>query len=103
MRILTRNAIFGILTWICLSSAVAAQTLTFPALTGRVVDDAGLLDQTDRAVLTQSLADLETRTSDQLVVVTLKSLNGISIDDYGYQLGRAWQIGEKGKDNRLRP
>ena len=79
----------------------AAAALTFPALSGRVVDEAGVLDQPTREQLTQTLAALEAKSSDQLVVVTLKSLQGTSIEDYGYQLGRAWQIGQKGKNNGL--
>lgn len=94
-----RRAILTVIAWISLVWAVAAQTLIFPALTGRVVDEAGLLDATDRAALTQSLAALETKTTDQLVVVILKSLQGTPIEDYGYQLGRRWQIGQKGKNN----
>jgi uncharacterized protein len=84
---------------IVLGAAALAQSLTFPALTGRVVDEAGLLDVTMRAQLDQTLAELEAKTSDQLVVVTLKSLQGTSIEDYGYQLGRHWQIGQKDKNN----
>jgi uncharacterized protein len=83
------------IAWICFTCAGVAQTLTFPALIGRVVDDAGLLSAEDRAALTGSLADLEAKTKDQLVVVTLKSLQGTTIEDYGYQLGRRWQIGQK--------
>jgi uncharacterized protein len=84
-----------------LATAAQAQTssLTFPRLSGRVVDEAGLLDSTLRADLTQKLADLEAKSTDQLVVVTLRSLQGTSIEDYGYQLGRAWQIGQQGKNN----
>jgi uncharacterized protein len=94
-----RRAILAVLAWVCLTCTGAADTLTFPTLTGRVVDDAGLLDAADRASLTETLADLETKTTDQLVVVTLKSLQGTSIEDYGYQLGRHWQIGQKDKDS----
>jgi uncharacterized protein len=94
-----RRALFGFIAWICLVGACAAQTLSFPALSGRVVDDAGVLDAATRTALTQSLADLEQKTTDQLVVVTLKSLQGTSIEDYGYQLGRRWQIGQKDKNN----
>jgi uncharacterized protein len=79
--------------------SLPALALTFPALTGRVVDDANILDPATRAALTQRLADLEAKSTDQLVVVTLKSLQGTSIDDYGYQLGRHWQIGQKDKNN----
>jgi uncharacterized protein len=83
------------IAWICLTCAGVAQTLTFPILTGRVVDEAGLLPAADRAALTGSLADLEAKTKAQLVVVTLKSLQGTTVEDYGYQLGRRWQIGQK--------
>jgi uncharacterized protein len=94
-----RQAILTALAWLCLTCASAAQTLVFPALSGRVVDEAGLLTPTDRASLTESLTNLETKTTDQVVVVTLKSLQGTSIEDYGYQLGRAWKIGQKDKDS----
>ena len=94
-----RRPIFVVIAWVALICAAAAQTLTFPALTGRVVDEAGLLDAATRAALTESLADFETKTTDQIVVVTLKSLQGTSIEDYGYQLGRRWQIGQKDKNN----
>jgi len=73
--------------------------LNFPALTGRVVDEAGILDSAARSALTQTLSDLEAKSTDQLVVVTLSSLRGTSIEDYGYRLGRAWQIGQKDKNN----
>ncbi|MEJ0044904.1 MAG: hypothetical protein WDN04_01175 [Rhodospirillales bacterium] len=60
------RAVLVVVAWLCLTFVAAAQTLTFPALTGRVVDEAGLLDPTDRAALTASLADLEARTGDQI-------------------------------------
>jgi uncharacterized protein len=95
-----RASWFGLLpvVVVCLFGT-AALALNFPALTGRVVDDANVLDQATRDALTQKLADLETKTTDQLVVVTLKSLQGTSIEDFGYQLGRYWGIGQKGKNN----
>lgn len=72
---------------------------TFPPLTGRVVDDAGILSPATRDRLTAMLAKEEQKTGDQVVVVILKSLQGSTIEDYGYQLGRHWGIGQKGKDN----
>ncbi len=59
----------------------------FPALTGRVVDDAHILNDETRDSLTEKLAALEAKTSRQLVVVTVPSLGGYEISDYGYQLG----------------
>ena len=94
-----RRAILTVVALLCLTAVAVAQTLTFPSLTGRVVDEAGLLSAGDRATLTASLADLEATTTDQLVIVTLKSLQGTAIEDYGYQLGRKWGIGQKDKDS----
>jgi uncharacterized protein len=81
------------------AALVPAAALDFPQLTGRVVDDAGILDSPMRRELTQKLADLEAKSTDQFVVVTLHSLQGTSIEDFGYQLGRHWAIGQKDKNN----
>src|SRR5579863_6038687 len=72
---------------------------SFPALTGRVVDGAHILSDQTKSDLDQKLAGLESRTSRQLVVVTLPSLQGYEISDYGYQLGRAWGIGQAKLNN----
>jgi uncharacterized protein len=71
----------------------------FPALTGPVVDDAHLLPQDVFDQLSQRLLAYSQANGTQLVVVTLPTLNGYPIDDYGYQLGRHWGIGQKGKNN----
>ncbi len=68
---------------------------TFPPLTGRVVDNANILSPAVEASLTEKLTALETSSGRQLVVVTLPTLQGYEIEDYGYQLGRAWAIGDK--------
>lgn len=72
----------------------AAAAPTFPALTGRVVDQAGIIAPEVEASLTSKLEALEAGTSRQLVVVTVSSLQGLEIEEYGYQLGRTWGIGE---------
>jgi uncharacterized protein len=71
----------------------------FPALTGRVVDQAQILDAAARSRIDGKLEQLESKTGNQLVVVTLRSLQGYDIADYGYRLGRSWGIGQKGKNN----
>jgi uncharacterized protein len=85
---------------ICLAALVAATAQPrFPALTGRVVDDANVIDAATKARLDEKLKALEDKTGTQLVVATLPSLQGYDIADYGYQLGRHWGIGQKGKNN----
>jgi uncharacterized protein len=80
-------------------AAAALAAPTFPQLTGRVVDEAGIVPANIEVSLDQKLAALERATTDQFVVVTLASLQGYEIADYGYRLGRAWGIGQQGKDN----
>jgi uncharacterized protein len=82
-----------------LSLGFAAAAPQFPALSGRIVDEANLLSAEDRRALDVELQALEEKSSDQLVIYTARSLQGYEIEDFGYQLGRAWQIGQKGKDN----
>ena len=71
----------------------------FPALTGRVVDQAGVLSQGVKEELETALAAHEANTTNQVVVVTLESLDGIAIEEYSLELARHWGIGQKGKDN----
>ncbi len=86
------TAIAFLLLWLAALVPAAAQP-AFPELTGRIVDNADLLTPADEAALTAELSALEEKSSDQLVVVTLPSLQGYTIEDYGYQLGRHWGIG----------
>ncbi len=92
-----RLALATVIVLLC--SALAQAQPRFPQLAGRVVDEAGLLSSADIAQLTADLEALEKKSSDQLVVVTLKSLQGYAIEDYGYQLGRAWGIGQAKVNN----
>jgi uncharacterized protein len=85
----------GLLLAVCAAQAA----LTFPPLTGRVVDDAHVLSADTQEKLTALLAQEEKQTGNQIVVATLPSVQGTAIEQYGYQLGRAWGIGQKGKNN----
>ena len=78
-------------------SARAAEP-QFPPLTGRVVDEAGLLSPAARERITGWLEQYERESKRQVVVATVKSLQGLPIEDFGYRLGRAWGIGEQGRN-----
>jgi uncharacterized protein len=71
----------------------------FPELTGRVVDGAHLLTPSQVVDLTSKSDALEARSGRQFVVATVPSLDGLTIEDYGYQLGRHWGIGEEKADD----
>jgi uncharacterized protein len=89
--------LFAPVLWAAAAPALAAPS--FPALTGRVVDQAELLNPSQEAALTAKLAALEAEHTDQFVVVTVRSLEGEAIEDYGVQLGRHWKIGQQGANN----
>ncbi len=88
-----------LLLLLILASPALASAPKFPPLTGRVVDDAGVLSASTKRQLTDMLAEQERATGDQVVVVTLASLQRYPIEEYGYELGRYWGIGQKGKNN----
>jgi uncharacterized protein len=79
--------------------AAPASAQTFPQLTGRVVDEAHLLTPEQIVDITSKSEALEAQSGRQFVVATVNSLEGQPIEDYAYRLGRAWGIGQKGKDD----
>ncbi len=81
------------------ASGVWAAAPQFPTLSGPVVDGANLLGADARAQLATQLTQFQKASGMQLVVVTLPNLQGYPIEDFGYQLGRAWGIGQKDKNN----
>lgn len=87
--------------FLALVLAVAGPALAdpkFPDLGGkRVVDQANILSDAAEADLELRLKGLEDATTDQMVVVTVDSLQGYEIEEYGYQLGRHWGIGQSGQ------
>lgn len=89
----------ALLPLLLLWTAALQAAPNFPALSGRVVDEAALMSRKQAHQLTQQLAAFEKRSGIQLVVVSIDSLDGETIEEYGYQLGRHWGIGQKGKNN----
>ena len=71
----------------------------FPALTGRVVDSAGILPAGEETKIAREAEALERATGHQLVVVTVPTLGGHAIEDYARQLGNNWGIGRKDIDD----
>jgi len=82
---------------LCLASLALA--LDFPPLTGRVVDQANILTAQSRTDLETKLKELEDKSSIQLVVATVKSLQGSDVETYANELFRFWKLGEAKKNN----
>jgi uncharacterized protein len=73
--------------------------LDIPPLTGRVVDQAHLLSPSAISSLNAALAAHESKTSNQVVVLTLASLEGHPLEEFSQQVATAWALGQKGTDN----
>jgi uncharacterized protein len=88
-----------VLLLVILAAGAGAAEPKFPPLSGRVVDQANVLSASTRARLSEILDAHEKKTTNQVVVVTLASLQGYDIADFGIRLGRAWALGQKDRNN----
>ncbi|HEX3996156.1 MAG TPA: TPM domain-containing protein, partial [Acetobacteraceae bacterium] len=82
---------------LCLVSLAFA--LDFPALSGRVVDQANVMTAQSRSDVEAKLKNLDDKSGIQLVVATVKSLQGNDIETYANELFRFWKLGEAKKNN----
>ena len=87
--------------WLALLAlATPAVAQTFPPNNGSpVVDQAGILTPAQELDLTSKSQALYAQTGRAFAVATVNSLEGYPVEDYAYRLGRAWGLGQKGKDN----
>ena len=102
MRSIVRLALtlmVALATTLFIASGARAQT--FPKFTGLVVDDAHILAPEQLAALDAKLTTIQKTTGHQLVVATIGDLQGTPIEDYSYQLGRAWNVGDKVRKDGL--
>jgi len=72
-----------------------------PYLTGRVTDNAGILSDETRRSITALLKAHEDKTSNQIAVLTVSSLEGAGVEEYANTVFTAWKLGQKGKDNGI--
>lgn len=88
--------------WLLLACSwlpAAAQDITVPFLSGRIVDHATILSTEARERLSAMLAEHERRTGNQVVVLTLPSLGADGIEEYALRVFEDWKLGSAGKDN----
>jgi uncharacterized protein len=82
-----------------LVATLAVGAPAYPELTGRVVDQAGIIPEATRADLTRKLKELEEKSSIQLAIATVPSLDGTDVESYANGLFRFWKLGEAKKNN----
>lgn len=94
-----RSALSILAFLLLLAVPALAQQQEWPALSGRVVDEAGLIGSAARSRLEAELAAFEEKSSDQVVVAIITSLNGAVLEDYANGLFRHWQLGQAQENN----
>lgn len=102
---------FSLMQWTCLAmffilsifslQSVAQQLPDKPNPPRLVNDFAKVFSENDGQLLEQKLLAYNDSTSTQIVIVTVTSLDGYPVDDYSFQLGNKWGIGQKGKNNGI--
>jgi uncharacterized protein len=80
-------------------AAIVALAIDYPTLNGRVVDQANVMTAQSRSELEAKLKDLEDKSGIQLVVATVKSLQGTDVETYANGLFRTWKLGQAQKNN----
>lgn len=104
-RVRSRRVVFAVLVVIALMSSSGSAVLSamaqaeVPPLTGRVMDRAGILDEQTELTLTELLRAHEDSTGNQIVVMTVSSLEGEEIESYALRAARAWKVGTDENDN----
>jgi uncharacterized protein len=93
-----RRARAAFACWLLAAGVVFAQA-SLPKPTGRVNDFAELLSAPAREALEQRLQDVESKTSSEIAVATVKSLDGMSVDEYANRLFKEWGVGQAKTDN----
>jgi uncharacterized protein len=76
-----------------ISSSVGLADPHVPARTGAVVDAANIIGTNQEQSLAAKAAKLQSQSGVELVVVTLPSLQGYSIEHWGRALANRWQVG----------
>lgn len=89
---------FLLIAW-WLPATVWAQVPARPDPPRLVNDLAGILSKNEAASLEETLAQFARETSNQIVVVTVRSLEGYDPADFAYRIGESWGVGQQDKNN----
>jgi len=105
--ITARNAkisVFFLIPFCCLLfflSPIQAQDVKYPDYIGYVNDFAGILDNASASDLEALITSIEKDTGAEIAVVTVDTLQGITIEEYAVELFEKWGIGKAEEDNGL--
>lgn len=81
------------------AAASPASALNVPALQGRVNDHARLLNPEQAAALEEKLGVYEAKTTNQIALLTVPSLEGEALEDFSVRVAREWHLGQEKRNN----
>jgi len=84
-----------------MATASSAAQLETPKPRGWVTDLAGVLSSKEVAALDHLLAQYERETTHQIMVLTVPTLAGETIEDFALRVANTWGVGRKGVDNGI--
>ncbi len=90
---------FGVAFVLLLTLVPPSAAQELPALLGRVVDRAEVLSPAAENELDALLKAHEDSTSNQIAILTIRSLDGMDLESYSLEIARAWQLGQADRDN----
>ena len=96
-----KPAIFFTLLILIFNTASTGHAVEIPPLPPNpVVDLAGIIDDSVQTKLNRYLRELEQKTTAQMAILTVKSLQGESLEEFSITIAHnKWKLGQKGKDN----
>lgn len=93
-----KSWLYVLILCVLLSARVDAITLKF---NGFIADEANLLSPEVENDLNMTLWDLQKKSGADLVVVTLPSLDGKTVEEVALDIGRSYKLGAAGKNNGM--
>jgi uncharacterized protein len=78
-----------------------AAAIDIPPLQGRVNDHANMLSAAERSALENKLAAYEQKTGQQFTLLTVPTLDGQPLEEFGIKALDAWKVGDKKRDDGL--
>ena len=93
-----KRKFISVIFFICLS-CTQLFAVSVPSLSGRVVDNAGIMKSSDREQAEQYLKALEDTTGIQIAVLTMPNIGGEDIASFSIKVAESWKLGQKDKDN----
>lgn len=102
MRLKNKFLVLFLLACLCIAAVASAEIAIPVRPRNHVVDLAGIIDANVEAGLNRYLLELEQKTTAQMVILTIKTLEGESIEDFSLTVAHdKWKLGQKGKDNGM--